>query len=305
MIRGADFLAAARAAGFDTFAGVPCSYLTPLMNAALDDAALGYLSATNEGEAVAIAAGAWLAGRRPMVMMQNSGLGNAVSPLTSLIAPCRIGVLAIVTWRGQPGVPDEPQHAVMGAITPALLALIGVAHEPFSMGGIARAAEAVAAGRGYALVLARGAVADEPLREVAASHPIPGRVIELREVAAPPPRIAALEHVLAHAPPDAAIVSTTGKCSRELFTLADRPAHFYLVGAMGCASAVGWPPVESCTPLSRTTWISRGGAALPIVTRVSSRMSSPPSPSITTTGPGLWRATPRPTALAQPIAPTR
>ena len=76
MIRGADFLAAARAAGFDTLAGVPCSYLTPLMNAALADAALGYLSAANEGEAIAIAAGAWLAGLPRTAAVPAAARGN-------------------------------------------------------------------------------------------------------------------------------------------------------------------------------------------------------------------------------------
>ena len=64
-----------------------------------------------EGEAVAVAAGAWLAGRRTVVMCQNSGLGNTVNPLTSLNHPFRIPTLLIVTWRGQPGLKDEPQHA--------------------------------------------------------------------------------------------------------------------------------------------------------------------------------------------------
>ena len=70
---------------------------------------------------MAIAAGAWLAGRGTVVMCQNSGLGNAVNPLTSLNAPFRIPTLLIVTWRGQPGLADEPQHELMGQITQPLL----------------------------------------------------------------------------------------------------------------------------------------------------------------------------------------
>ena len=68
----------------------------------------------NEGDAVALIAGVALAGTRGVAMMQNSGLGNAVSPLTSLTWTFRLPQLLIVTWRGQPGVPDEPQHALMG-----------------------------------------------------------------------------------------------------------------------------------------------------------------------------------------------
>src|SRR6202451_2596552 len=113
MITAGQFIEEATAHGFDFYTGVPCSYLTPLINAVLSDRALRYVGAASEGEAVAIAAGAWLAGRRTVVMCQNSGLGNAVNPLTSLNAPFRIPTLLIVTWRGQPGIPDEPQHKVM------------------------------------------------------------------------------------------------------------------------------------------------------------------------------------------------
>ena len=64
-------------------------------------------------------------------MMQNSGLGNAVSPLTSLTWTFRLPQLLIVTWRGQPGVPDEPQHALMGPITPTMLETMEIRWELF------------------------------------------------------------------------------------------------------------------------------------------------------------------------------
>src|SRR5579871_2929811 len=121
MISADAFIAQASSSGFDFYAGVPCSYLTPLINGVLSDRALRYVGAASEGEAVAIAAGAWLAGRRTVVMCQNSGLGNAVNPLTSLNHPFRIPTLLIVTWRGQPGGKDEPQHELMGGITQSLL----------------------------------------------------------------------------------------------------------------------------------------------------------------------------------------
>ena len=87
MITADEFLGPARARGFDLYTGVPCSYLTPLINRVIGDGTLAYVGAASEGEAVAIAAGGWLAGRRTVVMCQNSGLGNAVNPLTSLNAP--------------------------------------------------------------------------------------------------------------------------------------------------------------------------------------------------------------------------
>src|SRR5262247_1438145 len=128
MITAAEFLAAAARHGFDFYTGVPCSFLTPLMNGVLSRPTLAYIGAASEGEAVAIAAGAWLAGRKTVVMCQNSGLGNAVNPLTSLSFPFRIPTLLVVTWRGQPGTKDEPQHALMGPILPRLLSVIQVQH---------------------------------------------------------------------------------------------------------------------------------------------------------------------------------
>ena len=131
MITAQDFIGEAKNNGFDFFTGVPCSFLTPLINGVLNDRTLTYVGAASEGEAVAIASGAWLAGKKTVVICQNSGLGNAVNPLTSLNAPFKIPTLFITTWRGQPGIPDEPQHEVMGLITPELLALIGLEHTLF------------------------------------------------------------------------------------------------------------------------------------------------------------------------------
>src|SRR5262247_1380345 len=131
MITAAEFLAAAARHGFDFYTGVPCSFLTPLMNGVLSRPTLAYIGAASEGEAVAIASGAWLAGRKTVVMCQNSGLGNAVNPLTSLSFPFRIPTLLVVTWRGQPGIHDEPQHELMGEITGGLLDTLRIPHRPF------------------------------------------------------------------------------------------------------------------------------------------------------------------------------
>jgi len=131
MIGAEAFIGPALTRGFQFYAGVPCSFLTPLINRVIGDPALGYVGATSEGEAVAMAAGAWLAGRKTVVMCQNSGLGNAVNPLTSLNFPFRIPTLLIVTWRGQPGIGDEPQHELMGRITAGLFDTMGIPHQPF------------------------------------------------------------------------------------------------------------------------------------------------------------------------------
>jgi phosphonopyruvate decarboxylase len=246
VIAADSFLVPARRRGIDFYTGVPCSFLTPIINRVISDPRLEYVAAASEGEAVAIAAGAWLAGRRTAVMCQNSGLGNAVNPLTSLNHPFRIPTLLIVTWRGEPGLKDEPQHALMGPITPTLLDTIQVPHRPFPEAEdevearLAEAAETMeATGLPFALVMRKGSVAEEGLD--AAPMPVrrPGSLHDMRAGTALPTRIAVLERMLATLPDSAAVIATTGKAGRELFTLADRPQHLYQVGSMGCAGAMG------------------------------------------------------------------
>jgi phosphonopyruvate decarboxylase len=246
MISADEFLIPARTRGQDFYTGVPCSFLTPLINRAISDPLTAYVGATSEGEAVAIAAGAELAGRRTVVMCQNSGLGNAVNPLTSLNHPFRIPTLLIVTWRGQPGLPDEPQHALMGQITDELLEAMRIAHAPFP----SRAEEVAAAldeatawiseqSLPFAFVMAKDSVRDDGLDEPARPERGIGTTIDFTEAGERPARHALLECFLGLVPEAAAVIATTGKCGRELFTLADRPQHLYLVGSMGGASALG------------------------------------------------------------------
>jgi phosphonopyruvate decarboxylase len=266
MITARQFIDEAGRHGFDFYTGVPCSFLAPLINGVLNDRTLRYVGATSEGEAVAIAAGAWLAGRRTVVMCQNSGLGNAINPLTSLNAPFRIPTLLISTWRGQPGIPDEPQHAVMGVITDDLLRLIGVDSARFPttaeiLPSTLAAAAAAMRERSlpYALVMEKDSVAPEALlpqthtedqgnrAAPSALHTMLERFVVATEadmaastdMSIRPTRLQALERFLAATDDDTAVIATTGKCGRELYTLADRRQHLYQVGSMGGASAMG------------------------------------------------------------------
>jgi phosphonopyruvate decarboxylase len=267
MIEATSFLNAAAQIGIGFYTGVPCSFLTPLINRTASDPTLRYVGAASEGEAVAIAAGAWLAGRETAVMCQNSGLGNAVNPLTSLNAPFRIPTLLIVTWRGQPGLNDEPQHELMGRITQTLLDVIEVPHcrfpnDPDATGAVMREAHETMARTSlpFALVLERGDIRDETLDEPSRSPLAPGRRVDLREGGGRPTRLSLLDAVLAAIPDDVPIVATTGKAGRELFTLADREQHIYLVGSMGCASAMGLG--VAMTSGRRTVVLDGDGAAL-------------------------------------------
>ena len=245
MIEADAFLAAASRAGFDFYTGVPCSFLTPLINGVLSDPRIRYVGATSEGEAVAIAAGAWLAGRRTVVICQNSGLGNAINPLTSLNAPFGIPTLFVTTWRGQPGLADEPQHEMMGRITHDLLRLIECELQPFPAEPDAiepAFAQAVATmgatDRPVAWVMAKGDVADSALDVVPGAPLAPGCRERFETGGERPARAQALEAFLRFARDDDAVIATTGKCGRELFTLADRDQHLYQVGSMGGASGM-------------------------------------------------------------------
>jgi phosphonopyruvate decarboxylase len=245
MITADAFLTEARLAGFDFYTGVPCSFLTPLINGVLSDRTADYVGAASEGEAVAIAAGAWLAGRQTVVMCQNSGLGNAVNPLTSLNAPFRIPTLFITTWRGEPGLKDEPQHELMGQITHDLLSLIGsppaaFPNEPHQLvPAFAQAVQAMAkSGLPAAWVMRKGDVEDSPLDQDAFAPRAQGRRQHLETGGERPARAQALEAFLETADPEAAVIATTGKCGRELFTLDDREQHLYQVGSMGGAAGM-------------------------------------------------------------------
>ena len=246
MIEADAFLAPARARGFDFYTGVPCSFLTPMINRVISDRTLDYLGAASEGEAVAIAAGAWLAGRRTVVMCQNSGLGNTVNPLTSLNFPFRIPTMMIVTWRGQPGLVDEPQHELMGQITDSMLDVMRIPntefpHEADAVAGAIENAERVMdeTGLPFAFVMPKGSVAAESLDEAPLSYRARGEITDLTEGAEPEIRYAMLERLAACVPADAAVVASTGFCGRELFNIADREQHLYQVGSMGCASGMG------------------------------------------------------------------
>jgi phosphonopyruvate decarboxylase len=246
MIEADSFLKPALESGFGFYSGVPCSFLTPIINRVISDDGLAYVAAASEGEAVAIASGAWLAGKDTVVMCQNSGLGNAVNPLTSLNHPFRIPTLLIVTWRGGPGVEDEPQHQLMGPITPGMLDVIQIPHRLFPSsdneiaGALAEARETMAkTDLPFAMIMEKGAVRDDGIAVPPPTDPVWGTRTDLQEGGALPGRVAAMERLLALAPDNAALVATTGFTGRELYTVSDRAQHLYQVGSMGCAAGMG------------------------------------------------------------------
>lgn len=241
------FIDAMTARGFGPWLGVPCSFLRPFIDRVIDSDSLEYLATTNEGEALALAAGAELAGRRPVVMLQNSGLGNLVNPLASLTNPFRIPVLLIVTLRGDPELHDEPQHEVMGRTTRAMLDLLGVENDWFPANDneietrIDHAfARMTATGLPFAFILRKNVVDDYQAKPVRAEPTRPrGTLIQPVSTSGKILRREAIALIASTAPDAEVIVATTGKTARELFEHRDRPRNFYVVGSMGCASSIG------------------------------------------------------------------
>ena len=248
MIQATQFVQPALERGYSFWAGVPCSFLTPFINYVIGSPDLDYVGAASEGEALGIAAGAHLAGRKTVVICQNSGLGNAVNPLTSLNYTFRIPTIFITTHRGAPGIVDEPQHELMGQITGDLLTTMRIPWEPFPsepdaiLPALDRAEAAMAdSGRPYGFVMAKGTVEDYALSD----RPIrtaPEPMLPSGTFSRPPdermPRIEAIRIIRDAMGEEAALLGTTGKIGRELYSLGHRPNQLYVVGSMGCASGI-------------------------------------------------------------------
>ena len=248
MIQADEFVQPALERGYSFWSGVPCSFLTPFINYVIGSPDLEYVGAASEGEAVGIAAGAYLAGRKTVVICQNSGLGNAVNPLTSLNHIFKIPTLFITTHRGEPGLKDEPQHELMGQITGDLLTTMQIPWEVFPtesaevVPALERAEASMAeTGRPFAFIMKKGTVADFPLGDQPRPSVAPMRApcgnFE-REPSDRMPRMEALRIVRDTVGPDSALLGTTGKIGRELYTLGHRPNQLYVVGSMGVASGM-------------------------------------------------------------------
>lgn len=250
---------------FDFFTGVPDSLLQPLCDWLIERYGANgphHVIAANEGNAVGLAAGYHMAtGKLPVVYLQNSGIGNIVNPVTSLLAPEVYGIpcLFIVGWRGEPGVHDEPQHAYMGKATLPLLCESGI--ETYIVTKDTTADELSAAvdawkslfteGRSAALVVEKGAFSYS-------GRPDYSNANSMR-------REAIIEQIISHTGDDL-IVSTTGKTSRELFELrevrGESHSHDFLtVGSMGHASSIAMG-IALARP-DKKVWVLDGdGAAL-------------------------------------------
>ena len=253
--------------GFSFFSGVPCSYLTDLINYAVNECDL--IMAANEGDAVAICAGAQLGGRKSVFLCQNSGLTNATSPLTSLIHTFRIPLLGVVSLRGEPGgKPDEPQHELMGQITTGFLDLMRLQWTFLSPDHdeaerqLEEANRVIDGGDPFFFVVRTGTFAKEVLRdrEIMDRRGTPN-VVAQSGAGTRPSRFDALTSLGSLARADTVFIATTGYTGRELYEAGDLPNNFYMVGSMGCAAPVGMG-LAMARPDLRVVVIDGDGALL-------------------------------------------
>jgi phosphonopyruvate decarboxylase len=248
-VSGAEVAALLERRGFDFFAGVPCSLIEDLIAVLETHPRLPYIPAPREDVAVGIAAGAWFAGRRPAVLMQNSGLGTSLNALASLSLMYGLPALLVVTWRGHRGK-DAPEHILTGEISPRLLELLKIPHRIL-------AADTLESDLGWAIETMDGLM--QPVALL-----VPPGVVEIgkaahgahlaasarsecgdRRASTLPatlaPRLSRLDAIAAarKALGREPVVHANGYMCRESFSLGDRPENFYMIGSMGLASAIG------------------------------------------------------------------
>ena len=225
----------------DFFTGVPDSLLKQFCLCIDDNVDQNqHIIAANEGNAVALASGYYLAsGKIPLVYMQNSGLGNAINPLLSLCDTnvYSIPMLLLIGWRGEPGVKDEPQHIKQGEIQQELLNTLDIPYIIISNDSKELKDQidkiinkAITDNRPVAIIIKKGTFDNY-------------RSMVARENIGSISREESLEIILKNLPKDSIVVSTTGKTSREIFEIRNRlnQSHdhdFLTVGSMGHCSSI-------------------------------------------------------------------
>tara|TARA_Y100001970_G_scaffold293624_1_gene441769 strand:+ start:2871 stop:4022 length:1152 start_codon:yes stop_codon:yes gene_type:complete len=229
--------------GFNFYSGVPCSFLKGLINYAQNN--FHYICAANEGDAVAIASGAHIAGKKSVVLMQNSGLTNAVSPLTSLNYTFKIPLLGFTTLRGEENINDEPQHELMGKITTKLLDLLQIKWQFLSknqneaINQLKIANEYILQNKPFFFVVKKGTFGMEILKKKEVLFTKNSIKFKKSKSDSFPDRLSVLKSINAIKNNQSLLLATTGKTGRELFTIEDSKNKLYMVGSMGCISSLG------------------------------------------------------------------
>ena len=251
--------------GSDFYTGVPDSQLKAMCNYLMNTYGIDpkhHIIAANEGNCTALAAGYYLAtGKIPVVYMQNSGEGNVINPVASLLNDkvYAIPTIFVVGWRGEPGIHDEPQHIYQGEVTVKLLEDMDI--KPFIVGKETTEEEVVSVMEEFRKILANGKDVAFVIRKGALSYD--GKV--KYENSNTMVREEIIHHIVKASGEDP-IVSTTGKASRELFETreANGQSHkydFLTVGSMGHSSSIALG-VAINKPDTRVWCVDGDGAVL-------------------------------------------
>ncbi|MGN7478788.1 phosphonopyruvate decarboxylase [Solibacillus silvestris] len=241
MIEAQGFGEALNELNYNFYSGVPCSFLKDLINYAINEQ--DFVMAANEGDAVAICSGAYLGGRKSVFLCQNSGLANAVSPLTSLTYTFEIPILGFVSLRGEKGLNDEPQHELMGTITSELLTTMQIPHTVLST-DLSKALEQlkiadtfIEQGQSYFFIVRKETFGKVKLKQLA--EPTEKNTqIHYYEGDKQPTRLTMLNELKSYTDKGALVLATTGLTGRELYELGDTANQLYMVGSMGCVSSM-------------------------------------------------------------------
>lgn len=251
--------------GADFYTGVPDSQLKALCDYLVNTYGIDahhHVIAANEGNCVALATGYHLAtGKVPVVYMQNSGEGNIINPLASLLNEkvYAIPMIFIIGWRGEPGVHDEPQHLFQGEVTLELLDVMGV--EYFVVDKDTSEEDLQEVMNGYRNKLVQGKDVAFVIRKGALSYDESVTYTNANSMK----REDIIRHVVKYSGEDP-IVSTTGKASRELFEIreVEGQSHkydFLTVGSMGNSSSIALG-IALAKPDKKVWCIDGDGAAL-------------------------------------------
>lgn len=228
--------------GSEFYTGVPDSQLKAMCNYLMSTYGIDpkhHIIAANEGNCTALAAGYHLAtGKVPVVYMQNSGEGNIINPVASLLSDkvYAIPTIFVIGWRGEPGIHDEPQHIYQGEVTVRLLEDMDI--KPFIVGKETTEEELNSVMKEFRKILADGKDVAFVIRKGALSYD--GKIkYENRNTMV---REEIIRHIVKASGEDP-IISTTGKASRELFEIreANGESHkydFLTVGSMGHSSSI-------------------------------------------------------------------
>jgi phosphonopyruvate decarboxylase len=235
---------------FGPIMGVPCSVFKHFLNFIINKKSFEHYACSSEGESLGLAAGFAMAGKYPIIYMQNDGYGNVINPLSSLQLMYELPALLMISWRGEPGKKDAPQHKLMGETLLGLLEIFDIPYAVVNKGNIE--SEIVNAKKymkkkqkPYALIFKKGTIENFEVKKEESKLNNRYDYLEI------------LKNCLNKYD---IILGTTGFTGRELFQTVSCNSKFYMMGSMGCLSSMGLGLAKSYH--KKTVYVLDGDGAL-------------------------------------------